>query len=200
MEVSERDEKSWQITISHGGDLTLCLYMRDRLGLKPDAVPRLAALVPPVSHSPSIPESMHSELAEQWAHWWQDRMRAHWEGSQPHFNEPADSFPEISSFRALYESVSALADDGRAWVEARKREFFEIFRSSRTRSSSIVELGNKYNIKAPFKLSVTCLPVDEMRGWSIDPEHALVSYKMYADWEHFLKWLEEVLASRQAND
>jgi hypothetical protein len=198
MEISEPAERSWQIRLSHGGDLTLCLYVRDRLGLMPDITPRLAALVPRVSQSASAPESIRSELEEQWTHWWRDRLRAHWDGHQPHFNEPADSFPEISASRALYEFVTAFADDGRAWVEASKQEFFEIFKSTRRHSNSIVELGNKYGIKAPFKLSVTFLPVDDTRGWSIDPEHVLASYRLYADWEGFSDWMAKVLASRAA--
>ncbi len=196
MEVSDPAERSWQIGISHGGDLTLCLYMRDRLGLTPDITPRIAALVPQVSQTPPLPESARPELEEQWVRWWYDRMRAHRDGRQPHFDDPANSFPELSSSWALYEFVTAHADDGRARVEAGKREFFEIFKSTRRYTNSFVELGNRYNVVPPFKLSITCLPVDDKQGWIIDPENALVSYRLYSDQKGFLSWLEETLASR----
>lgn len=193
MEVS--DPSAWQLGISHGGDLTYCLYVRDRLNIQPDITPRFAAVTPAIAPTARLSESKIPELEAQWTWWWSNRLQSHFEGEQPHFNEPVLSFPELSGSWELYECVTAIAEDGMNWAKQRNREFFEIFKSTRSHSPSIAELGNRYASAAPFKLELTCLPVDEKNAWDIDPGHAFISYQFYSDWKVFIEWLERRLAS-----
>ncbi len=195
MEISDPTRTSWQINTSHGGDLALNLYVRDRLALMPAMEPQLAKLVPRVSQLSAVPDDRKAELEAQWVRWWQDQLRAHWEGARPHFDESVDSFPELASSIELLDIVNSAAIDGRLWVNERKKEFFEIFQSHRVRTGLLVELGNRYAIRYPFKLSITCLPVDDKRGWRVDREHALASCQLYADWRSYYDWLEGVIAS-----
>lgn len=197
MQTSGHTADSWQLGISHGGDLTFCLYVRDRLGLNPDTSPWLASLAPPVKLPgfPRITESDRPDLEAQWLQWWGDRLRAHWDGRPQHFDDAADSFPELAASRQLYELVTTLADDARRWAADSKREFFEIFKSARIHSARIAALGNQYWNGVPFALSVTCLPVSGELAWRADPRHALVSYAFYADHERFLDWLELAIAA-----
>ena len=195
MDTSDPTEPSWQIGISHGGDLTLCLYVRDRLGLMPVMTPRLPAVAPEAPAYPAVPDHMRPELEAQWVRWWQDLLRANRGGSRRPLGEPADAFPELTSSPPLRDLVGAVASDGLAWAQARKDDFFDIFRSTTGRPSPVVELGNRYAVKSPFKLSVTCLPVNDKRAWRMDREHSLISYQLYADQESFSSWLEMAISS-----
>jgi len=121
-------------------------------------------------------------------------LQAHLEGSRGPGDEPAGILLEPTSSPALRDLVADVARDGQAWAQARKAEFFEIFKSTRGRSSSVTELGDRYAAKERFSLSVTCLPVNGKRSWAIDREHSLISYQLYADQEGFLIWLEKAVS------
>ncbi|MGD0069174.1 MAG: hypothetical protein ABSB76_37850 [Streptosporangiaceae bacterium] len=181
--------QQWTIGISHGGDLTFCLYVRDSFKLAPVTAPQIPALIPPVARLEAATENLRPQLETQWTRWWADLLRAKSGGQRRKLGEAPDAFPELDGSPELFDAASKVSPEGHAWTNVRKKEFFSIFRSVQDRPLAIQNVVAEHAAVYPFNLSVTCLPVDGKYGWRIAPGHALVSYQLYADYENFLDWL-----------
>jgi hypothetical protein len=182
--------QQWTIGISPGDDLTFCLYVRDIFNLEPAATPQIPALIPAVRRSAAVTGDLRQELEAQWTRWWTELLRAKGAGKRRKLGEDPDAFPELDNSPELLDAAWKVSPEGHAWAEARKRDFFKIFKSAaQERPLAIQEVVAEHAVAYPFSLSVTCLPVDGKYGWRIAPGHALVSYRLYADYENFLDWL-----------
>lgn len=190
--------QQWTIGISHGGDLTFCLYVRDKFKLAPAAAPQIPALIPPVTRFETVPENLHQKLETQWTRWWAELLRAKSRGQRHKLGEDPDAFPELDGSPELFDAAWKVSPEGHAWAEARKKEFFSIFKSTQDRPLAIQKVVAEHAGTYPFSLSVTCLPVDGKYGWRLASSHALVSYQLYADYENFLDWLGLTLSHRPA--
>jgi hypothetical protein len=125
--------QQWTIGISHGDDLKFCLYVRDIFNLEPAVTPQIPALIPAVRRSSAVTDDLRQELEAPWTRWWTELLRAKGGGQRRKLGEDPDAFPELDDSPELFEAAWKVSPDGHAWAEARKRDFFKIFKSTQGR-------------------------------------------------------------------
>lgn len=199
-----------EVTLGQLETLSVALYMRDALGLRPLVSSSIPALEPTVEvRVGATDHASAAMLAREWERWWVDLMAvlvsprgmgdlAQWDGEEDRV---------LARQPSLYAAAIALRVDASRWAVQRRAEFMTLRRAGRARTPDeaialperrVLDRATRWRWwrrDLPSWVRIAVLPV-ESQGCVVAPGVFLISTTLLLDADRCADWLRLAVSGR----